>query len=129
MDEQLNDVGIFVVRRPSQREISFLRQLEHAQNWLNTHKIRLNTHKITSTQLQHAQTYTHFSAASGSDGVELESFHHLTVVPPKMSTKKHILSTHFSRNLNDEAAVPEAKPAHTKEPKRVGVMGWGGIWW
>ena len=54
---------------------------------------------------------------------------YITVVPPKMSTKKPFLSTHYYHNLNDEAAVPEAKPAHTKEPKRVGVMGWGGIWW
>lgn len=53
----------------------------------------------------------------------------LTVVRPKNSTKKRILSSCLGRNLNDEAAVPEAKPAHTKEPKRVGVMGWGGIWW
>ena len=44
-------------------------------------------------------------------------------------TKKLVLSADLDRNLNDEAVVPKAKPAHTKELKRVGVMGWGGIWW
>ena len=53
----------------------------------------------------------------------------LTVVRPKKPTKKPFCRHTTSHNLNDEAAVPEAKPAHTKEPKRVGVMGWGGIWW